>query len=109
MGALAGAGVWVIRMGVSNKRGRSGTRSGEDGMPDLHMPGLGWFEVKLPGEELGAKQCEWHAKAARHGVRVATVRSVLEALTLAKLWQIESGKTDSMKLLAAGPRLTVVR
>ena len=39
------AGVWAIRMGVSKKRGKRGTQSGEPGQPDLCLPGLGWIEV----------------------------------------------------------------
>lgn len=85
--ALRSVGFWVIRTGVSKKRGRAGTQSGEPGMPDLWTP-YGWLEVKLPGESLSPKQVEWHAKARRHTVRVWTVDSVDEAVRTVLLWKV---------------------
>lgn len=84
--ALRSVGVWVIRTGVTRKRGYSGTQSGEPGMPDLWTP-HGWLEVKLPGEALSPNQIAWHAKAKRHGVRVWTVDTVREAVTVVLGWR----------------------
>jgi hypothetical protein len=39
-----------------------------------------WLEVKLPGAKLRPQQADWHRRAANKGVRVATVRSVADAL-----------------------------
>ncbi len=84
--SLRSVGVWVIRTGVTRKRGSSGTQSGEPGMPDLWTP-HGWLEVKLPGEALSSKQVAWHEKARRHGVRVWTVDSEREAVDVVLSWK----------------------
>ncbi len=84
--ALRSVGVWVMRTGVTRKRGRSGTQSGEPGMPDLWTP-HGWLEVKLPGGALSPKQVAWHEKARLHGVRVWTVDSEIEAVLVMKKWR----------------------
>lgn len=84
--ALRAAGVWVIRTGITRKRGASGTQSGELGMPDLWTP-LGWIEVKLPGEGLRVEQAEWHAKAFRHGVNVGVATSARGAIELVMGWK----------------------
>ncbi|HEU4544434.1 MAG TPA: VRR-NUC domain-containing protein [Jiangellaceae bacterium] len=85
---LESLGIWVIRTGVSVKRGKRGTQSGEPGMPDLWTP-LGWIEVKLPGEKLSPDQEAWHNKARKHGhsVRVAVVRSVSVTLKVIESWK----------------------
>lgn len=86
--ALRSLGVWVIRTGVSSRRRfRRTPQSGEAGMPDLDLPGLGRLEVKLPGEELDPDQLAWHARARAHRVRVATVHSVREALNAVNDWR----------------------
>ncbi len=90
--ALEQLGEWVIRTGVSKKRGKRGTNSGESGMPDLCLPELGWLEVKLPGEELSPKQVAWHEKAKRHGVRVAVVDSVWAAVSTRGRWRRAQAK-----------------
>jgi hypothetical protein len=90
--ALETAGVWVIRTGVSSKRGSRGTTSGEVGLPDLCLPGLGWLEVKLPGGKLSPGQAAWHAKAGTRGIRVEVASTVLEALQIVTLWQIAQGE-----------------
>lgn len=84
--ALRSLGVWVIRTGVNVKRGQRGTQSGEPGMPDLWTP-YGWLEVKLPGEALSPKQIAWHEKAKRHGVRVWTVDTEREAVSVVLSWR----------------------
>lgn len=51
------------------------------GTPDLHVVDRGiWLEVKTPGARLRPQQVDWHARAKARGVKVATVRSVAEAL-----------------------------
>lgn len=85
--ALRRAGHWVIRTGVTMKRGAGGTRGGEPGMPDLCLPSLGWLEVKLPGKPLSVHQELWHSRARRSGVNVATARSVGEAVGFAEQWR----------------------
>ena len=90
VGALRDAGFWVIRLGVSKKRGRShGTISGEPGLPDLYLVGLGHLEVKMPGKDLSPEQERWHGKAASRGVNRAVARSVAEAMRTALLWRAE--------------------
>jgi hypothetical protein len=93
-GALTAQGVWVIRIGTSNKRGKNYAKSGEPGIPDLCLPALGWLEVKLPGKPLQADQVAWHAKARKLGVNVEVAHSVLEALTIVSMWKLAAeGRT----------------
>ena len=102
--ALRKSGVWVVRTGVSMKRGKRGTQSGEPGMPDLHLVGLrAWLEVKLPGEELSEEQVEWHEKAKLNGVPVDVATTVAEALLLASTWQLERAIERKAKLRAVAP------
>ncbi len=84
---LTRLGVWVIRSGVSVKRGKGGTHSGEPGQPDLCLPALGWLETKTKSGEPLPSQVAWHARAAREGVRVAIVRSLAEAIRVVQQWQ----------------------
>lgn len=85
--ALEAIGVWVIRTGVSVKRSNRGTSSGVPGMPDLCLPKYGWIEVKQPGHTLSPRQVGWHERARKEGVRVGTVTSVSEALSLLDEWK----------------------
>lgn len=81
------AGFWVIRTQV---RGRTGPRSvatGERGMPDLLLVGLGHLETKKSDGELSPAQKLWHEKAKRRGVNVGTARTANEALKLAREWE----------------------
>jgi hypothetical protein len=93
--ALEGMGVWVIRTGVSVKRSNRGTSSGVPGMPDLCLPRYGWLEVKQPGHTLSPRQVAWHQKAAAHGIRVATVHSVLEAVEAVRSWRRQGFRLDA--------------
>lgn len=43
-----------------------------------------WLEVKATNGELSKEQVEWHAWAKANGVRVATVRSISEAVEACK-------------------------
>ena len=91
-------GIWGIRMGVSVRSGKRGrAQSGEPGMPDLCLPGLGWIEVKQPGETLNEDQLAWHLKAKKHGLRVKTVYNVADCLGTANLWRdaVRSFLSDS--------------
>ena len=81
-------GIWAIRMGVSVRSGKRGrAQSGEPGMFDLYLPGLGWQEVKQPDEKLSADQVKWQAKARRHGVSAELVNNVDDCLMIAQLWR----------------------
>ena len=94
---LTKLGVWVIRSGVSAKRGKGGTHSGEPGQPDLCLPALGWLETKTRRGEPSPDQLKWHARAARSGVRVAVVRSVSEAISTVREWQRQA-TVDTVQL-----------
>ncbi len=91
--ALEGMGVWVVRTASAGKRSSRGVKTGEPGIPDLHLVSLypandesGWLEVKLPGEDLSEDQIKWHARAQARGIRVETVFSVSQAVQVARLW-----------------------
>lgn len=86
---LAKLGIWVIRMGVSMKRGKCGTQSGEPGQPDLLLPALGWLETKTLDGELSPVQVAWHSRAAREGIRTAVPVSVASAVRIALKWREE--------------------
>ncbi len=95
--ALEGMGVWVLRTASAGKRSSRGVRTGEPGVPDLHLVSLttngvdcdksGWLEVKLPGERLSTDQVEWHKRAKERGIRVGTVTSPSEAWELVLEWR----------------------
>lgn len=94
--ALETCGVWVIRTQVVGRNGARACATGERGMPDLCLPGFGWIEVKVGGGKLSADQIAWHSKAARYGVRVATVRSVSEAIKVVSAWKAEREHARAM-------------
>jgi len=86
----ANAGTIVIGKG----RARRVVRGSPAGTPDiLVVLGNGrlcGLEVKRPvGGTVSPTQLEWHARASEHGVRVAVVRSVLEALEAVRKWRAE--------------------
>lgn len=92
---LAAIGVWAIRVQSGMLRVAAGPRTyivklAEAGTPDLCLPALGWLEVKTQDGALSPSQVAWHARAAREGVRVAVVRSVGEAVAVARSWQAEA-------------------
>ena len=86
--ALVKAGFWVIRI-QSGTAHRGRMKLAEAGTPDLYLPGFGHLEIKVPGAKPNAHQLEWHEKARRLGVRVATVDSIREALETAMRWRSE--------------------
>jgi hypothetical protein len=93
--ALRARGVWVIRTGVSTKRGGGSAQAGEGGMPDLCLPRFGWLEVKKgkgrrDAGRLSMAQQNWHAKARAQGVRVAVVSTVADALAIVAAWEKEA-------------------
>lgn len=86
--ALATLGVWCIRVQASSVSVR--VHGAEPGTPDLWTP-LGWLEVKTLAGELLPSQVAWHLRAAREGVRVATVRSVEQAVRAVREWRALEG------------------
>lgn len=95
MQALRYCGIWVIRLQVIGRRGRIGA-TGELGLPDLYLPGLGHLEVKHPQNTRGlsTEQVQWRDRAVSHGVRVATVTSVAQAVDVARKWRDEQRGND---------------
>jgi hypothetical protein len=77
-------GVPCFRVNSGGRIGR--VKLAPSGTPDIYTH-LGWLEVKRPGEELSEKQEAWHSKAKEFGVRVATVRSVQEAVATVSRWK----------------------
>lgn len=87
--ALACAGFWCMRVQSGMARVRGGMmRLAEPGTPDILVlaPVYGWLEVKREGAKFKPTQKPWHDKARKHGVRVAVVRSVAEALEAVRGW-----------------------
>ena len=88
--ALTLAGLWVIRLNSGSSRVRGGYIHGAPvGTPDLLIvaPVYGWLEVKMPGKYPTAEQRAWHDRAEKEKVRVATVRSVEDALRTVQDWK----------------------
>lgn len=86
--ALATSRIWVIRINSGAlKMGDRYITLAEPGTPDLWTP-YGWLEVKDKAR-VTAVQRAWHERAARHGVRVAVVHSVSEALATVREWEKE--------------------
>lgn len=86
---------WVMNMNPATRRGRRGVNSGEPGMPDLLLVGIGWIELKQPGNDLDPPQAEWHAKARLRNVRVATAWHLSEVLEIALSWREDHRKALS--------------
>lgn len=88
---LTKLGIWWIRIQSGTHRVRGGMlHCAEPGTPDLCLPALGWLEIKLPGSEPSSVQLSWHSRAVREGLRVAVVRSVGEAVAVARRWEAEA-------------------
>jgi hypothetical protein len=95
--ALATMGVWVIRSQVKGRTGKRSVATGEPGQPDLYLPALNaHIEVKVGGGKLSAAQIAWHSRAAKHGVRVAVVRTVSQAIGIVRMWKHEVTHERSM-------------
>jgi hypothetical protein len=86
---LTTCGFWVIRLNVTGRRGERTSATGEPGLPDLYLPSLGHIEVKRPGQNLSPAQVAWHAKAAKHGLRVRVVSSPEDAVQTAMAWRAD--------------------
>jgi hypothetical protein len=88
-GALEASGFWVIRQQSKGRTGRRSLGAGEPGIPDLMLlgPGRGFLEVKTARGSVSQEQADWHKRAASHGERVAVVRSVRDAMTVALQWR----------------------
>jgi hypothetical protein len=79
--ALEAAGFWVVITASRGKRSKRGVKTGEPGIPDLHLVEFGaWGEVKVPGGRRSDGQIAWHARAAKIGVRVFVWESPSDAL-----------------------------
>lgn len=57
------------------------------GTPDLCIIGLGWLEIKRPGQKLTEDQERWHDRARRAGAWVAVAESVSDAAAIALRWR----------------------
>jgi hypothetical protein len=92
--ALSARGWWAQRMNAGSRRVQSKREKREymvrlapPGTPDiLVLKPYGWLEVKTAMGELRASQALWHRAARSRGVRVATVRSISEALQTVQFW-----------------------
>jgi hypothetical protein len=94
--ALRSSGYWAFRVNSGRSRGAGGMVQGAPpGTPDICLVNpAGWLEVKLAGEKLKPSQLEWHERARKAGVRVATVCTIGEALIFAGDWT----RQDSMRV-----------
>lgn len=82
-------GFWAWRVNAGT-RASGRIKLAPVGTPDICVVSpSGWIEVKLPGNDLSDDQREWHARAKRFGVRVTTVWSVGEAVTVVNAWRSE--------------------
>lgn len=89
--ALERLGVWCMRVNSGGYRSRS--RGAPKGTPDILLMGPApvagsWLEVKDPNGKNRdeASQPIWHQRAKKMGVRVATVRSMSEAVEVVRSW-----------------------
>jgi hypothetical protein len=93
-GALDLLGVlWERVNSGAIKRGRNMIHLARKGTPDTWTE-LGWLESKTPIGKLNEDQKAWHARAKRHGVRVAVVRDVRETIAVIQAWRL--GKTPGV-------------
>lgn len=93
--ALEECGFWVERTNSGKVPTRNGWFTGlSDGTPDtlLVAPAYGWLETKTDEGKLRPAQVEWHERARRRGIRVAVVRTVGAAVSVAMKWRSE-GRT----------------
>jgi hypothetical protein len=78
---LQAAGRIVVRINSGSARVRRGYMHGAPkGWPDLYVLGWGWLECKTATGKLTIDQDNAHAHIIGAGERVATVRTVAEAL-----------------------------
>ena len=90
--ALKKCGFMVERVQTGEHRVRGGyLRCASNGTPDRVVVGLGWIEIKRPGEKLSDDQEDWHRRAIARGARVAVVRSVQEAVETVVEWRASRG------------------
>jgi hypothetical protein len=92
--ALGKLGAMVERIQSGKVRVRGGyMHLASEGTPDLFVAfrgATGFLEVKTREGERRTAQAEWHERAHKHGVRVAVVRSVEEALRTVMSWRKEA-------------------
>jgi hypothetical protein len=88
--ALTVAGYWVERTNSGIAKVRGGfVHMCSAGTPDTLVvaPVYGWLETKTQVGKLSEEQLSWHERARAAGVRVATVRSVSQAIDAVKGWR----------------------
>jgi hypothetical protein len=101
LGALRLRRVWAWRansgtivLKANAKAQRRVVRGAAAGTPDILgvLPGgrLFGLEVKVPGGRVRPSQTAWHVQAAQHGVAVAVVHSISEALGAVDRWILEA-------------------
>jgi hypothetical protein len=90
---LKGVFCWRVNSGVTvlgTGKSKRVIRGAPAGTPDIigALDGrMVAFEVKTETGRVLATQQRWHDKATKHGVRVAVVRSVSQALAKVKEWR----------------------
>lgn len=90
--ALTRMGVWCMRIQSGRVRTRGGfVQLAEAGTPDILLVGPAsvagsWLEVKTEKGRLETSQPIWHERARKMGIRVATVRTISEAVTVVRGW-----------------------
>jgi hypothetical protein len=92
---MKGVFCWRVNSGTRpmlQSSGRYVIRGAPAGTPDIIgalSPSGTMFgiEVKTATGQVRASQQRWHDKAARHGVKVAVVRSVGEAVRVVEEWR----------------------
>jgi hypothetical protein len=95
--ALLAAGFWSLRIQSGKHKVRRGyLHCAEAGTPDRYVVGLGWMEIKRPGEELSYDQKRWHKRATELGERVVVVESASEAVKVAMWWREEMAHRKAM-------------
>lgn len=99
LATLARMGIWAWRanagsrvMPATDRSARRMFRGAPAGTPDILgvLPGgrLFGLEAKTARGRVRPSQSAWHATAERHGVLVAVVRSVSEALAAVDRWRL---------------------
>lgn len=90
--ALTRMGIWCMRIQSGRVRSRGGfVQLAEAGTPDILLVGPAsvagsWLEVKVEKGRYETSQPAWHERAKKMGVRVATVRSMSEAVEVVRSW-----------------------
>jgi hypothetical protein len=78
--------VWAQTSGTFRRSGRT-YAAAPAGTPDVRVEPYGWIETKAGKGERSPAQIAWHAKAKRHGARVATVWTLQDGVDVAVEWR----------------------